>query len=273
MTRRVAREIKSDRLSLVAAGVAFYGFLSVFPALAAIISIWGLVADPAQVQQQIGSLEGAVPGAALQMIEGAATRIAAGSPTGLGLGVAISLALTLWSANKGMKGLVTAINIAYDEDDRGFFGQNAVSLGLTLGAIVVTILAIALVVVLPAALGALGLGAVAEWAIRLGRWPLLAVLIVAALAIIYRVGPNREISRWRWVSPGSIVAALLWIAASVLFSTYVENFGSYDKTFGSVAAVAIMLIWFFISSFAALVGAEINSEAEKLPRREPATVH
>lgn len=269
---RVKDEIKSDRLSIIAAGVAFYAFLALFPALATIISVWGLFADPAQVQQQLASLQGALPSSAIDILERAATRIAATSPTSLGWGVALSLLLTLWSANKGVKGLLQAINIAYNEDDsRGFLVQNAISLALTLGAVIVTVLAIGLVVVLPAALGAIGLGSVTRWAISVGRWPVLAALVVAGLAVIYRVGPHREDARWRWVTPGSIVATVLWLAASVLFSIYVNNFSSYDETYGSVAAVAIMLLWFFISAFIILIGAEINAEAEKQTAKDTTT--
>lgn len=269
---RVKDETGSDRLTLVAAGVAFYAFLALFPALAAIISVWGLFADPAEVQRQLASLEGVLPSAALQMLEGAATRIAASSPTSLGWGVAISLGLTLWSANKGMKGLLDAVNLAYDQgEDRGFLAKNAISLALTLGAVVVTVLAIAMVVAVPAALAAIGLGGITHWAISLGRWPILAALIIGAIAVIYRVGPNREDARWRWVTPGSVIATVLWLGASVLFSIYVANFGTFNETYGSVAAVAIMLMWFYLSAFMVLLGAEINAETEKQTARDTTT--
>lgn len=270
---RVKQEVAEDRLSLVAAGVAFYGFLALFPALAAIISIWGLFADPATVQQQIAQLSGVLPGSARDLISGAATRIAAGSPTGLGFGVAISLLLTLWSANKGMKGLVEGISIAYDEDPgkRGFFAKNGIALALTLGGIIMAIIAIGLVVGLPIALGFLGLGPTVETLIGLARWPLLALFVIVALAAIYRIAPPRDDAKWRWVSHGAIVATVLWLVASIAFSIYTANFGSFNETYGSVAAVAILLMWFFISAFIVLLGAEINAETEKQTARDTTT--
>lgn len=269
---RVKDEIGADKLSLLSAGVAFYAFLALIPALGAIISVWGLFADPTQIQAQMSQLTGTVPEAGVQLIERAATRIAESSSTSLGWGLVISLLLTLWSANRGMKGLLDAVHAAYGEDDdRGFLAKNAISLVLTLGAVIVTVLAMAMIIAVPAALAYIGLSTAAEWAISLARWPILAAIVVVGLAVIYRVGPQREDARWRWVSPGAIFAAVAWVVASILFSIYVENFGSYNKTYGSVAAVAVLLMWFFISAFIVLLGAEINSEAEKQTEHDTTT--
>lgn len=266
---RTKAQIGKDRLSMIAAGVAFYAFLALFPALVAVISIWGLFADPAQVQQQIGQLSAALPSSARELIAQQATRIAQSSPTSLGWATAISLALTLWSTNKGMKGLVEGIGVAYDQpDERGFIEKNAVTLGLTLAAILFGLVVIGLIVAVPIVLAFIGLGGAAEWAIRLARWPLLAAAIIFGLTVIYRLGPDRDDPRWRWVTPGSVIAAVLWLAASIGFSIYVDNFGSFNETYGSVAAVAIMLMWLFISSFIVLLGAELNAEAEKQTRRD-----
>ena len=266
---RTKDQIREDRLSMVAAGVAFYAFLALFPTLVAVISLWGLFADPAQVQQQIGQLSAALPSSARELIAAQATRIAQSSPATLGWATAISLALTLWSTNKGMKGLVEGIGVAYDQpDERGFIKKNAVTLGLTFAAIVFGLVVIGMIVAVPIALSFIGLGAVAEWTIRLARWPLLAAAIIFGLTVIYRLGPDRDDPKWRWVTPGSVIAAVLWLAASVGFSIYVDNFGSYNETYGSVAAVAVLLMWFYISSFIVLLGAEINAETEKQTRRD-----
>jgi membrane protein len=267
---RVKDEVREDRLTLIAAGVAFYGFLALFPAIASIISIWGLFADPSAVQQQIGRLADTMPASARDLLTQAATRVAESSPNSLGLGVALSLLLTLWSANRGMKGLVEGVTVAYDQgaERRGFFKLNAVSLALTVGALVMVMVSAALVVALPIALGWLGLSGTYHWLLSVGRWPLLALFVIVGLAIIYRVAPPRHSPKWRWVTPGAAVATALWIAASIGFSYYTANFGSYNKTYGSLAAVAILLVWFFISAFIVLLGAEINSEAEKQTPRD-----
>lgn len=266
---RVKHEVDRDRLSIIAAGVAFYGFLAVFPALTASISIWGLVADPLQVEGQINAFGTALPGSARDLISQAAHAIVLGSDTGLGIGTAVSLLLTLWSANKGMKALVDGVSIAYNEhDDRSFLRANALTLGLTLGATVLFLIAVGAVVVTPIVLGWVGLDAFSEWLINIGRWPILAAGIVVALGLLYRVAPTRHAAKWRWVTPGSVIATVVWLVGSIGFSIYVDNFGSYDKTYGSVAAVAILLFWFYLSAYAILLGAEINAESERQTVRD-----
>jgi membrane protein len=271
IAKRVKQEIKRDRISMVAAGVAFYAFLALFPALAAVISIWGLVADPMEVERQISAFGSALPASARQLIVTAATRIA-GSPTsGLGISMAVSLVLALWSANKGMKGLVEGISIAYgDDDSRGMVRTNALSLALTLGATVLVLAAMGMVVLLPIVLSAIGLSDITATLLQLIRWPLLAGAVLLALAIIFRVSPVGKKPAWRWITPGSIIATLLWLLASIGFAAYADNFGSYDRTYGSVAAVAVLLVWFFISAYIVLLGAEINAEGERQTGREQA---
>lgn len=260
-------EVKHDNLTIVAAGVAFFAFLAIFPALAALVSIYGLVADPAAVQQQIASLRGVLPAQAADLIGGQLQRIAAGSSQTLGWSLALSIVLGLWSANKGMKGLVQGLNIAYGEEERRpWIKRTAIQLLLTLGAIVAAIVAIGLVVALPAVLSFLGLGAGARVAVEIARWILIAGLVVVGLGVIYRLGPSRETPRWRWVTPGAVLAAVLWLIGSVLFSIYVANFGSYAKTYGALAAVVILLMWFYLTAFVVLLGAELDSERQKSRR-------
>lgn len=271
--KHTRREVKQDNLTIVAAGVAFFAFLAIFPALAALISIYGLVADPAAVEQQIASLRGVLPAEAADLIGRQLQRIASGSSQSLGWSLALSVLLGLWSANKGMKGLVQGLNIAYgEEDERSWFKRTAIQLGLTLGAILAAIVAIGMVVALPAALSFLGLGGGVRIGVEVARWVLLAALVVVGLGVVYRLGPARGALRpRRWVTPGAIVATLLWLIGSLLFSIYVANFGSYAKTYGALAAVVILLIWFYLTAFVILLGAELDGEREKTRRKMSST--
>lgn len=262
------REVKQDNLTIVAAGVAFFAFLAIFPALAALISIYGLVADPAAVEQQIASLRGVLPAEAADLIGRQLSRIASGSSQTLGWSLALSVLLGLWSANKGMKGLIQGLNIAYGEEDRrSWLKRTAIQLGLTLGAIIAAVVAIGMVVALPAVLSFLGLGSGARIGVEVARWVLLAALVVLGLGVVYRIGPARGALRpRRWITPGAVVATVLWLIGSVLFSVYVANFGSYAKTYGALAAVVILLIWFYLTAFVILLGAELDGESEKTRR-------
>lgn len=266
---RVKDEIGDDHLTIIAAGVAFYSLLALIPALAAVIAIWGLVADPATIESQIASLGQLLPASVQGLLEQQMSRIAAQSSASLGLGAIASILFSLWSANKGMKAVLEAIQIAYDEQDqRGFVKKNAVSLVMTLGAIVAGLVVIGLVLVMPAVFGVVGLESAAATAVSVLRWPFLFVLVIAALGVIYRYGPNRDRPRWRWVSPGAIVATILWLLGSLGFSYYVSNFGSYNETYGSLGAVVILLMWFFLTAFFILLGAELNAEVERQTRRD-----
>jgi membrane protein len=168
-----------------------------------------------------------------------------------------------------MSGLIKAINIAYEEPERrGFFKLNMIALVLTLGLVVGGILAIALVAVLPVAAQLLAVGPATKWLLLIVQWPLLIVLVMLGLAVLYRFGPDRDKPQWRWVSPGAITATLLWIAASIGFTIYVANFNSYDKTYGSLGGVVILLTWLYLSSLMVLLGAVINAQSERQTRRD-----
>lgn len=267
--KRTWRQQSKDNLSLVAAGVAFYVMLAMVPAMAAMLSIYGLVADPQQLQQQVGQLSGVLPQEAYAIIQSQLTQVAQGAGGALSLAAAVSILLSLWSASKGMKGLIQALNIAYDEQEsRGFLRLTGVSLGLTLAGLIFFIVALSAVVAMPAMLGNLGLPDAVQWAVSIARWPLLALAGMVALAALYRFAPNRDQPRWQWVSPGAVVATVLWIGASLLFSWYVSNFGSYNETYGSLGAVVILLMWLYISAYVVLLGAEMNSESETQTRKD-----
>jgi membrane protein len=269
---RVKREVAEDDVSIVAGGVAFYGFLSIFPALGAVVSVYGLLADPANVSRQMDAVAHILPPQARTFLEQELTSLATGSPRGLSAGVIFSILLALWSANKGTKALITSLNIAFDErESRGFFKLNAVSLLMTIGALLVALVAIATVILLPAVLGLVGLSGASAFLVRWLRWPLLTVVILLGFAVVYRIGPARRSAKWRWVTPGSLLATGIWLGGSALFSFYVSNFGKYDKVYGSVGAVVILLTWFLLSAYAVILGAEFNAEVERQTSRDSTT--
>lgn len=260
---RVYQQQGEDNIGLVAAGVTYYAVLAIFPAIAALVSIYGLIADPQQVQEQFRSLSGVLPQDALSILEGQANAVAGAPQGGLTFGVVFGLLLTLWSASRGVNAMVTALNIAYDEQDqRGFLTLTALSLGLTLGGLLFVILTLGLIVAVPAVIAALGLSGVVAWVLSLARWPILAAAVVLALAILYRYAPHRERARWEWVSWGAVAAMLLWLVGSALFSYYVSNFGSYNETYGSVSAIIVLMLWFNLTAYVVLMGAELNAEIE-----------
>jgi membrane protein len=272
VVRRGLKEFSNDQMSLIAAGVAFYAFLALVPTLIAAMLIYGLVASPSQVVQQVTSFAGALPKDAQSLLTSQLSSLAASSKSGLSIGVIVSLVLALWSASGGTSALVQAINDAYDEKEtRNFVKKRGLALLLTVGAILFFAIAASLVAVFPALANALGLGGFARVGLESLRWVVLLVVVGIALAILYRVAPNRDDPQFRWVSIGAGVAVVVWIIASIGFSLYVNNFGSYGKTYGSLAGVVVLLLWLWLSIVAVLLGAEINAEAEKQTVKDTTT--
>ncbi len=264
IARRGWKESSIDQVPLLAAGVAFFGFLALFPALIAFTLIWGLVADPAQMSSQASGLLASLPPDARSLLEGQLQQLASAPAQSLGWGLVFALLVALWSASGGVGNLVTAINVAYDEEKkRGFVKDKLIALGLTVGAIVFMVLIVGLVAGVPVVFDLIGLGGGWRWLAEAARWLLLAVLIMLALAVLYRVAPDRDAPKFRWVSVGAVVGTLLWLLASAGFSLYVTLFGNYAKTYGALAGVVVMLLWLWITSYAVLLGAEINAEAEE----------
>jgi membrane protein len=260
---RVYGEIEDDRILAVAAGVTFYGLLALFPALAAFVSLYGLVADPGTISEHLTALGGFLPGGALDVISEQVKRITTGNDTALGFAFFSGLAVSLWSANAGVKAVFDALNVAYEEKEkRSFIVLNLVSLAFTFGGIVFIILAMTGIVVVPVILKYIGLGGVTDWLVWIGRWPALLVVTIGALAVLYRYGPSRERAQWRWLAPGGILAAVGWMIFSMLFSWYVGSFGNYNETYGSLGAVVGFLTWMWLSVTIILVGAELNAETE-----------
>ncbi len=259
VVRRAWKEAKADQVPLMAAGVAFFGFLALFPAVAAAVLTYGLVADPSQIRSQAEELGSAMPAAGRDLL---LQRLVSAPRQSLGIGLAIAVVAALWSASGGVGNLLTAVNLAYDEEEtRGFVRRKGLALLLTLGSIVFVLLAVALFSV-GAAIGD-DVATPVRIALGAGRLVLAIVLITVALAVIYRVGADRDAPRMRWVSVGAIVATIIWLVASIGFSLYVETFGNYAKTYGSLAAIVILMLWLWISAYVVLLGAEINAEAEQ----------
>lgn len=270
--KRAVLQSNDDRVMTEAAGITFYALLSIFPSLTALVSVYGLFADPATVATHLQQLGGFVPEGGMQIINEQLQRLTSGEPSRLGFGLIFGLLLALWSANKGTKAMFDALNVVYDEvEKRSFIRLTLVSLAFTLGTLVFVLVAMSAVVVLPVVLRFAGLESSTEWLLRLARWPLLLVVITCLLAALYRFGPSREKARWRWVSWGGAFAAVGWAVISAGFSWYVGNFGDYDATYGSLGAVVGFMTWIWLSAMIVLVGAELNAEMEHQTARDTTT--
>jgi membrane protein len=263
--RRLIKEFSGDRVLANAGSVTYFALLALFPAITSLVSLYGLYADIGTVDKHMALLNGIVPGGGMQIIEEQLKRVALKGPQALGLGFVLGLGMALWSANGGMKSLFDTLNIVHGQPERrGFLKLNAVTLAFTIGAILFLLLSMAGIVVVPVLLGYVGLGdETTAWLVGVLRWPLLLVGVLLGLALLYRFGPNRDRPRWRWITWGSAVAAVLWVGGSMLFSWYAANFGSYDQTYGSLGAVIGFMTWLWISSIVVLVGAEIDAELER----------
>ena len=260
---RTKDEIAEDHVSLIAAGVAFYALLAIFPGIAAMMAIAGLVVQPSFIADQINQIAAVMPKEAAQIVIDQAIAIAGSREGGLGLAAVVGIILALWSASAGMSSMMEGLNVAYDEEEkRGFVARTFVRLALTIGVIVGFLLTALAMVAVPAVLHFFPLGGLSDALIMLVRWPIVAAIAVVGLAIMYRYGPSRDNPEWKWVTPGAVAAVVLWLVASVAFAFYVRNFGSYNETFGSLGGVVIMLMWLWISAYIVLLGGELDSEME-----------
>ncbi len=272
VTRRAFKESSADNLGIMAGGIAYAAFLAIFPAMIAGISLFGLVADPATIAQQAEGVIAALPETAQPLLRDQIVSLTQTSGGALSWSLAISILLALWSASSGTSSLMTGINIAYDEQEsRNFVKLRGTALLLTLGGIIFVLLTLALVAVVPPVLSALQLGTFINVIVQVVRWVLLVVLIIVALAVVYRLAPDRDAPQFTWTSVGALVAAVLWVVASLGFSLYVNNFGSYNKTYGALAGVVVLLLWLYLTSYIILLGAEINAESEKQTKKDTTT--
>ncbi|WP_051332289.1 YihY/virulence factor BrkB family protein [Cucumibacter marinus] len=261
--RRTAWSFLEDRVMLVSAGVTLYMLIALVPALSIIVSIYGLFSDPVSITEQMSLLQGIVPPGGLELLRTQLTRIASESDDTLGLALLIALAVALWGASLGVKGLFEAMNIAYGETEkRGFIHLNLLALLLTFGAALLAVISITIVVVLPAILAIIPVEFLAGLAVRVLSFAFLTVMLIVGLAVLYRLGPSRTDAKWRWVTPGALFAVIAILVVSSTFSWYVANFGNYSATYGSLGAIIGFLTWLWISIMAVVMGDELNAEAE-----------
>jgi membrane protein len=260
---RAFTEVGNDRVALIAAGVTYFLLLALFPTLTATISVYGLVVDPATVQEHVGKLAAFLPEGGRAIVEEQLSRFVQQDAPTLSVALAISLGLALWSSSSGVKALFEAMNVACDEDEkRGFIKLNITALLFTLAGVVGALLMIVCVLATPIVLSLLGLGRGAEWLVQIAAYLVLAAALVGGLAALYRFGPSRQQAKWRWITPGAVLAVVVITAVSALFSWYVANFAHYEKTYGSLGGLIGFLTWVWICVTAVIVGAELNSETE-----------
>ncbi len=261
---RAKAEVKDDRVPMLSAAIAFYALLAFVPGLIALVSLYGLVADPADVERQVSSWLRAAPSDVRNLVTDQLTNITTNAGTGTGVAVVLGIVFALWSASSGMAHLVEATNIAYDETEtRNIVQRRALALLLTIGAIAFVLATVGVITVLPALLDRADVGTAGKIFVGVLRWLLLPVGMMVALSVIYRYAPDRDEPRWRWTSPGALVATLIWLGASALFAVYTSNFGKYDKTYGSLGAVVVLMLWLFITALCVIIGAELNAEFER----------
>jgi membrane protein len=260
---RTFSQISEDRLLAVAAGVVFYSLLALFPAVTAFVSFYGLFAKASTVSSHLFLLASVMPEGGVQIVQEQIGRLLAKGDNQLGFGLLFGLGLALWSANAGMKAVIDALNVVYDEvEKRGIIKLNLVSLAFTLSGIAAMLLAVAAVVIFPLVLSHFGLGALSGRLIAILRWPALLLGLLVALAVLYRYGPSRREARWKWLSVGAFVAAFAWLGGSALFSWYLARFANYDATYGSLGTAIGLMMWMWLTFIVVLVGAELNSEIE-----------
>ena len=260
---RTYEQVQEDRILSIAAGVVFYALLALFPAITALVSLYGLFAQSSTIQDHLAFLTTLMPAAAVTVVDEQIARVVSKGNTQLGFNFLIGLGIALWSANAGMKALIDALNIVYEEEEqRGFFKLTLVALAFTVGAILSLLFAIGAVVALPLLLDRVGLGRLTNLLIEYGRWPILTLGLIVGLAVLYRYGPSRREPKWKWVSVGSLVASVLWIIASAVLSLYLEKYAHYDATYGTLGTAIGLMIWMWMTTIVILLGAELNSEME-----------
>jgi len=264
---RVIRQLGQDQVAFISAGIAFYSLLAFVPLLVAIVAIYGIFSDPSEVPSQMVSLYGVVPSEAISTIEDQLTRVAANSGAA-GFGTIFGLLLALWSGSKAFDAIIIGVNIVYGERERrSILVRKGTSLLMTLGSVVVGAIGVLAAIALPFILKRVQLGDL-EPVIRTLRWPIILVVVMAWLTVLYRYAPCRKSARWRWLSWGGFLASLTWLLASAGLSFYVSNFGSYNESYGTLGGIIVLMLWFYVSGFAVLLGAEVNAELEHQTTRD-----
>lgn len=261
---RVQAQLDADNVSIVAGGLALFALLAVFPSLAAAVAIYGLVASPEAIAAQLQAFSGLLPPATLDILQNQLQQLVSQRNQTLSIGVVIGIVVAMWSARKGMVALITAVNVAYNEHDRRSFLQRLLlSFIFTVCGVFGFVVMVLIGVAVPIVLAFIPLGSATQWVLLVVRWALLWVITVFALSVLYRFAPHRTRPRWEWVNAGSVIAATLWLLGGVLFAIYVRNFNSFGQAYGAIGGVVVMLMWFYVSAYVVILGAEINSELER----------
>jgi len=266
---RVRLEVKRDRVPLMSAAVAFHALLALFPALVALVSLYGLFADPSSIDRQVDDWLGTAPREVRELLTSQLQSITENAGAAAGLAVVLGTIVALWSASSGIAHLIEATNIAYDEEEtRNFVARRGLALALTVGAVVFMLLSLVLITVLPAVLADTGLGLFGRVLVGILRWVLLILGMMLALSVLYRYAPDRDHPQWSWTSPGALLATVLWVVASAGFALYTANFGKYNETYGSLGAVVVLMLWLYFTVMCVVFGAELNAEMERQTRRD-----
>lgn len=266
---RVKDEVKHDRLSMISAAMSYYMLLAFVPAMTSLILMYAWISDPNEISQHLARAERILPSEVLETLTTQMTTLSSQASSALGLSAIGTLLFSIWSASKGSSALIDALNIIYDEEDqRGFFKSTFMSLGFTLLGTVLSMLAIGVIIGFPAVTKFLNLAQPLKSLIGIASWVVLLGIFSFFLSFAYRYAPNRNEAQWKWVSWGAIIAAVLWAAVSALFSWYVTEFGNFNKTYGSMGAVVVLMMWFYFSSFVVLLGGEINAELEHQTKKD-----
>jgi len=263
--------LNDSNLGLISAGIAFYGMLAIFPTVAAIIAIWGFFADPGAVREQLETMRGLIPGDAYDIIDQQITSLITANSSTLGWATAISLSAALWSSRAGVAALIRGLNAIYREKNRVGLRQITTAFGVTFLLIGVALVALLSVVILPIVLAVLPLGPITALLIASVRWVVALAVVIGGIGVLYRFGPNRRKARVPWLTPGALVAVVIWGVISYGFSYYLSNFGRYNEIYGALGAVIALLMWLYLSAFSVLLGAALNAELE-LRTREDSTV-
>lgn len=259
MVEQVPRRIREHNVMLMSAGIAFYAFLAFVPALIVIVTVYGFVANPDEITEQVESFARALPEEVEHFIAAQITRIARADPAGASVTLAVALVVTLWSASSGMAGLIAGVSVARGRRTPNFVVKRGKALVLVAAVVVLLVVSMFLIAVLPPLLADVGFAAESRIVLNVARWPVLAVIMVTAVGVLYRVAvPDHRRGRTRVVTPGAVVATLLWLLASGLFAVYTANHGRYSETYGSWSSIIVVLLWLFFSAFAVLLGAEID---------------
>jgi membrane protein len=266
---RTIRQASEDRVLAIAGGVVFYGLLALFPAITALVSCYGLFTQTDSIGNHLSFLQSVMPVDAYSVVQDQVGRVIAKGHAGLTFNFIIGFALALWSANAGVKAIMDALNIVYEETEkRGLIKLNLVSLAFTLAGIFATLVAVGAVVVVPLLLSWIGLGGVTETILRLARWPALMIGMLLGLSVLYRYGPSRRAAQWKWISLGAVLATVAWFIGSAALSYYLANVANYNATYGSLGAAIGTMTWMWMSAIVILLGAELNSEIEHQTARD-----